>query len=114
MLVPDFLQAVRDPFDNTPNYQVPTELTANTDTTNTTQQTIINNFSASLSSQAYLLDTTTPADLQPQLILDYHGDSKVANTALAPLRITITSTGSDCLLIDGTNTCNNAKTLTLV
>lgn len=63
---------------------------------------ILDRWDVSLSAQTISLDPDTPSDLQAQLIFD-----KDARRSALPVRLSLTSTGSDCLMINTTNTCTS-------
>lgn len=97
-LFKDFLS---DPADIKEHYNIASS-PINPEPTTSQQKDLLESLSIWFSSQNYLLEEDVPNDLQPQLIIE-----QIWNT-IQNLSLTITSTGTNCLMISWKNTCINS------
>ena len=71
------------------------------------EKEIINWIPITVSPKSYLLDPTTPVSLQPQITIE-HKNKNIGNVTISLL-----STGTNCILIDKKNLCNQWYTTNL-
>lgn len=109
VVIPDFLREVKDSFDNTTEYKIPSSIIENSSNSNSwdLQKNISEDINVALSTQVFLLQSNTPQDIQPQLIVEHEGKK------VSQVTISISSTWDDCIMIDGNNTCTNNSRISL-
>lgn len=78
----------------------------NTNTASSLQKAILESMRIEVRNPAYLLTHGTPADLQPQIIVEWINN-------IWDLTMTISSTGDNCLIVENKNTCQDAVVKTV-
>gem|GEM_PF-5896542 len=101
MLIPDFLRDLIDPDSTVSEYTIPDYYKNQFTIQNENQINLLKQMNIKLTSSVFLLNPSTPVDLQPQITLEYQGDN------LGDVHIKVASTGDDCVIIENTNTCSS-------